>query len=310
MCVGFFLRRRSCVFFLSSCSALGRRLLSLFLVLLLCLFLRRLRFSAACPAAGYPLGVPQPFWLQLPVLLLQWSFVVGFAVSWVRRLVFYLVSCPSSSACGWCCLPCRRLPLGVAAFSDAVCLTFCCAGGVGWAATFCYQCFSCTVWLAGVHWVLHPVSGGSHRGCVSSLDDSVVVLLTLLASRSLFCCSVVSSYGSRLLWGLCGSLLVFPCLRVRALLACGVYGASALRSLQSRLPFAVSPPFHVSVVLHLLLRWDGLVPGMWPLLLLLCVGLLWGLCCARSVALAYGRSLSCSCFSLGFFLGVCSDLGW
>ena len=33
-------------------------------------------------------------------------------------------------------------------------------------------------------------------------------------------------------------------------------------------------------VLHLLLRWDGLVTGLWPLLLLLCVGLLWGLCCA------------------------------
>ena len=33
-------------------------------------------------------------------------------------------------------------------------------------------------------------------------------------------------------------------------------------------------------VLHQLLRWGGLVTGLWPLLLLLCVGLLWGLCCA------------------------------
>ena len=49
-----FLGWRSCVFFLSYCSAQGRLLLSLLLVLLLCLFLRRLRFSAACPAAGYP----------------------------------------------------------------------------------------------------------------------------------------------------------------------------------------------------------------------------------------------------------------
>ena len=49
-----FLGRWSCVFFLSYCSARGRLLLSLLLVLLLCLFLRRLRFSAACPAAGYP----------------------------------------------------------------------------------------------------------------------------------------------------------------------------------------------------------------------------------------------------------------
>ena len=103
---------------------------------------------------------------------------VGFAVSLVRRLVFYLVPCSSSGACGWLCLPCRRLPLGVSAFSDTVCLTYCCAGGVGWAASlpFCYQCFSCTGWLAGVRWVLHPVSGSSHRGCDCSLGDSVVVL--------------------------------------------------------------------------------------------------------------------------------------
>ena len=72
----------------------------------------------------------------------------------------YLVPCSSSGACGLRCLPCRRLPLGVSAFTDTVCLTYCCAGGVGWAATLplCYQCFSCTGWLAGVRWVLHPVS--------------------------------------------------------------------------------------------------------------------------------------------------------
>ena len=85
-----------------------------------------------------------------------------------------------------------------------------------------------------------------------------------------------------------------------ALLACGVYGANSLRSLQSRLPFVVSPPFHVSVVLHLLLRWGGLVTGLWPLLLLLCVGLLWGLLLRHYVALAYGRTLSFCCFSPGF----------
>ena len=28
------------------------------------------------------------------------------------------------------------------------------------------------------------------------------------------------------------------------------------------------------------MRWGGLVTGLWPLLLLLCVGLLWGLSCA------------------------------
>ena len=75
------------------------------------------------------------------------------------------------------------------------------------------------------------------------------------------------------------SLLGLPCLRVGTLLACGVYGAISLRSLQSRLPFVFGPPSPL-FVLHLLLRWGGLVTGLWPLLLILCVGLLWGLCCA------------------------------
>ena len=43
------------------------------------------------------------------------------------------------------------------------------------------------------------------------------------------------------------SLLAFPCLRVGAPLTYGVYCASSLRSLQSRLPFVVSPPSQVSV---------------------------------------------------------------
>ena len=43
------------------------------------------------------------------------------------------------------------------------------------------------------------------------------------------------------------SLLGFPCLRVGALLAYGVYVASSLQSLQSRLPFVIGPPSQVSV---------------------------------------------------------------
>ena len=137
------------------------------------------------------------------------------------------------------------MPFGVSAFSDTVCLTYCCAGGVGWAATLplCSQCFSCAGWLAGVRWVLHLVSGCSHRGCDCSLDGSVVVPF----GSNFVGCSVVSSCGSRPLWGLCCSLLAFPCLRVGALLACGVYGASLLRSFQSQLPFVVSPPSLVPV---------------------------------------------------------------
>ena len=221
----------------------------------------------------------------------------------VRHLASYLVPCSSSEACGLRCLPCRRLPLGVSAFSDTVCLTYCCAGGVGWAATlpFCYQCFSCTGWLAGVRWVLHPVSGSSHRGCDCPLVDNIVVLFfTLLASRALF---VVLSSPPAVLdfcWGLCGSLLAFPCLRVGALLACGVYGASSLRSLQFRLPFVVSPPFPVSVCPSpaLAVGWFGhrsVAPPAAPVCWALVGSLL-----RRFVALAYSRTLSFSCFSPGF----------
>ena len=173
-----FLRRRSCVFFLSSCSARGRLLLSLLLVLLLCLFLRRLWFSAACPAADSLRGLRNLSGSSCLSCSCGGAMFVGFAVSFMRRLVFYLVPCSSSGACGLHCFPCRRLSLGVSAFSDTVCLTYCCAGGVGWATTLplFYQCFSCTGWLAGDRWVLHPVSGSSHRGCDCSLGDSVVVL--------------------------------------------------------------------------------------------------------------------------------------
>ena len=166
-----FLGWRSCVFFLS-CSARGRLLLSLLRVLLLCLFLRRVLPQVTLRGLSNLSGS------SCLSCSCGGALFVGFAVSLVRRLVFYLVPCSFSGACSLRCLPCRRFPLGVSAFSDTVCLTYCCAGGVGWAATLplCYQCFSCAGWLAGVHWVLHPVSGSSHRGCDCSLDDSVVVL--------------------------------------------------------------------------------------------------------------------------------------
>ena len=139
----------------------------------------------------------------------------------------------------WC-----RLPFGAYAFSDTVYLAYCCAGGVGWAATLplCSRCFSCAGWLAGVHWVLHPVSGSSHGGCDCFLGGSVVVPFgsPFLSLCYLFCHLLLrlsTSVGAVLC-----SLLVFPCLRVGTLLACGVYGASSLRSLQSRLPFVFGPP--------------------------------------------------------------------
>ena len=59
MCrVSFFLWRRSCVFFLSSCWVWGRLLLSFFWCDCSAFFLGHLRFSAVCHAAGYPSRVP------------------------------------------------------------------------------------------------------------------------------------------------------------------------------------------------------------------------------------------------------------
>ena len=113
---------------------------------LLCLFLGRLRFSAACPAAGYPLRVPQSFWLQLAGLLLQWRLVVGLAVSMVHHLVFYLVKGAVLFLWGlrFAQLPLPQLTLGgFSAFSVTGCLTYCYSGGVGWAATLpLYFCAS------------------------------------------------------------------------------------------------------------------------------------------------------------------------
>ena len=179
--------------------------------------------------------------------------------------------------------PCRRLPLGVSAFSDTVCLAYCCAGDFGWAATLplCSQCFSWAGWLAGVRWVLHPVSGSSHGGCDCSLGDSVGVPYGSHCLSGFVTCSVISSCSSCPLWMLCSvHCLVYLALRwVRfwpavsmAPVRCGVGSLGC--------PSWLVPLLRSLLVLHLFLRWGGLVTGLWPLLLLLCVGLLWGLCCA------------------------------
>ena len=85
-----------------------------------------------------------------------------------------------------------------------------------------------------------------------------------------------------------------------ALLAFGVSGASSLRSLKSRLPFVVCPPFLVSVCPSpaLAVGWFGhrsvappAAPVCWALV---------GSPLRRSVALAYCRTLSFCCFSRGF----------
>ena len=193
MCVGFFLRRRSCVFFLSSCSAWVRLLLSLFW----CGF-----WASSWGACGFPRRVLPQVTLRGfrnlsgssclscssgRALLLGWRCL--WCTTWFSTLCHALP--PGPAVCAGC-------PWGFSDFSVTGCLTYCCPGGVGWATTLplYFLCFSCAGWLAGVCWVLHPVSGSSHWGCVCSLGNSVI------------------------------TLPAFPYLSMGALLTCGVYGVS------------------------------------------------------------------------------------
>ena len=94
-------------------------------------------------------------------------------------------------------------------------------------------------------------------------------------------CSVVSSCGSRPLWVLCS----VHCLVSLALGWVRFWPAVSTAPVRCEVCRLGCPSWLVLLlrslfVLHLLLRWGGLVTGLWPLLLLLCVGLLWGLCCA------------------------------
>ena len=111
-----------------------------------------------------------PFWWRIVVLLRPPS--VGRRFLWLvaallsglsltlasgllRRLIFHLVRCFSSGACGFGQLP---LPQVACLWILPLCLACLCASGLGWAATLplCSQCFSCAGWPAGVHWVSSP----------------------------------------------------------------------------------------------------------------------------------------------------------
>ena len=163
-----------CVFFLSSCSARGRLLLSLWLEFASVPLPAAFR-GVSCHRFPYrgsatflaPVACPAPA-VEICLLGLR-------CLSCGARFSTLCPALPLKPAVlrGF---PCHRLPFRVSAFSDTVCLAYCCVGGIGWAATLplCSQCFSYTGWLAGVRWVLHPVTRSSHRGCDWSLDGSVV----------------------------------------------------------------------------------------------------------------------------------------
>ena len=99
-------------------------------------------------------------------------------------------------------------------------------------------------------------------------------------SSSFVTCSVISSCGTQPLWVLysvhylvylaLGWVRFWPAVST-APVRCGACSLGCPSCLVLLLTL---------FVLHLLLQWGGLVTGLWPLLLLLCVGILWGLCCA------------------------------
>ena len=202
--------------------------------------------------------------VQLPLLLLTLSGCSNLSGS---SLLVYscggaLLLCWRCLAASLCFLPCvvlllrglqlaqrsqLQVPLGFSGHQVSV-LLFSWWRRLGISPSLLFLCFSCSDWLAGVSWVLHPVSGCSSWGGVYSLVDSVV------------------------------TLLAFPYLRVGELLDYGVSGVSWLRR-RSRLPFVVRPPFHVSVcpLPSLGLGWLGhrsvtppAAPRFWTLLELGC----------------------------------------
>ena len=173
---------------------------------------------------------------------------IGFAVSMVLRLVFHLVRCFSSGACGFGQLPLPQvaclwiLPPYAWPASALV-------ASVGLQPSPCVLSASpAPAGLLGFAGFLHPVSGSSHGGCDCSLGDSVGVALWLPFPLELcfLLCHLLLRFSPSVGAVLC-SLLGFPCLGVGALLACGVSGASSLWGLLSRLPLVVGPPSQVSV---------------------------------------------------------------
>ena len=183
-------------------------------------WVRRLVFNLVPCSSSRACGFPQHVLLQVTLRGLRnlsgssclscscgGAMYVGFAVSLVRRLVFNLVPCSSSGACGFAQLPCRRLPFGVSTFSDTVCLTYCSAGGVGWR-----QPFPCVISASSAPDGLQGFAGfctlcqGAPIGVVTALWVAVWwCLLALLASRALL---VVLSSPPTVL-DLCGGCALF-----------------------------------------------------------------------------------------------------
>ena len=192
----------------------------------------------------------------------------------VRRLVFHLVRCFSSGACGFGQLPLPQvaclwvLPPYAWPASEPAAL-------VGLQPSPCVLSASpAPAGLLGFAGFLHPVSGCSHEGCECSLGGSVGVPYDYPFLSSFVSYSVFSSCGSHPLWVLCSVhclvSLALGWVRFRpavssAPVRCGVCCLGC--------PSWLVLPLRSLLALHLLLRWGGLVTRLWPLLLLLSVRL-------------------------------------
>ena len=139
-----------------------------------------LGFSTLCqrssPFCCLPLAGAATFLAPVAGLLLRWCLVVGLEVSLLHHLVFYHVPCSSSGACSFPSFPSCRFPWEFSGHQVSVLLLPWCRR-LGISTSLLFLCFFCSDWLAGVSWVLHPVSGCSSWCGVCSLVDCVVTLL-------------------------------------------------------------------------------------------------------------------------------------
>ena len=140
----------------------------------------------------------------------------------------------------------QQVPLGIFR-SPGVCPSASLVTQVGHQPFPSFLCFSCSGWLAGIRWVLHP----SPVGVVSALWTTVSSpgwLSLTLGWVSFWTVVSTVSVGSEVCGLGCPSWFVLP--------------------------------FMSLFVLHLLLGWGGLVTGLWPHLQLLGFGLFWSLGCS------------------------------
>ena len=112
----------------------------------------------------HPWRVLQPFWLQFAGLLLRWCLVVGLEGYLLRHLVFSHVPCSSSGPAACAAFPAAGY-LGVFR-SPGVCPSASLVTLFGFQPFPSFSVLLLLRLLAGVGWVMHPMSGCSICGGV------------------------------------------------------------------------------------------------------------------------------------------------